>query len=96
MCLAVIGQVTERVGEHEGRVDLRGNRVGANFALAPEAAVGDYVLLHAGFAIRVLPTAEALETLRLLDELRAANAGIGADAEGAFMTENEPDEGAPS
>ena len=81
MCLAVLGVVTEKGDADEGVVDLSGNRVSTNLALVPEAAVGDYVLLHAGFAIRVVPRAEAEETLRLLSEL--AEAGPGADPQGA-------------
>lgn len=80
MCLAVLGVVAERSESDEGVVDLRGNRVPVNLALAPEAAPGDYVLLHAGFAIRVVPKAEAEETLRLLDELAEASGGGAATA----------------
>ncbi len=88
MCLAVLGRITERDERDQGIVDLSGNRIPANLALVPEAAVGDYVLLHAGFAIRVLPEAEALETLCLLEELRRT--GAGADAEGVFLAD-EPE-----
>ena len=80
MCLAVLGVVAERSESDEGVVDLRGNRVPVNLALVPEAAPGDYVLLHAGFAIRVVPKAEAEETLRLLDELTEASGGGAATA----------------
>ena len=79
MCLAVLGVVTEKGDAEEGLVDLRGNRLQVNLALVPEAAVGDYVLLHAGFAIRVVPREEAEETLRLLDQLREAGSGAGAE-----------------
>lgn len=72
MCLAVLGNVLDKGDGVEGTVDLNGNRVPTNFALVPEVERGDWVLLHAGFAIRVVPEAEARETLRLLDELRQA------------------------
>jgi len=72
MCLAVLGKVIEKADDVEGVVDLNGNRVPTNLALVPEAALGDYVLLHAGFAIRVVPEDEALETLRLLEQLGTA------------------------
>ena len=75
MCLAVLGIVTEKGEAEEGLVDLRGNRVPVNLALVPEAALGDYVLLHAGFAIRVVPKDEAEETLRLLEQLTEAPRG---------------------
>jgi hydrogenase expression/formation protein HypC len=41
----------------------------ASLALVPEAGVGDWVLVHAGYAINVLAEQEARETLALLDEL---------------------------
>jgi hydrogenase expression/formation protein HypC len=56
----------------------------ASLGLVPEAKPGDYVLVHAGFAISVLDEAEAAETLQLLAELSAcseasqdADAGLG-------------------
>jgi len=75
MCLAVLGIVTEKGEAEEGLVDLRGNRVPVNLALVPEVDLGDYVLLHAGFAIRVVPKDEAEETLRLLEQLTEAPRG---------------------
>ena len=74
MCLAVLGTISERGPGDEGRVDLRGNRIAVNLALVPEASLGDYVLLHAGFAIRVVPKAEAEETLKLLAQLESPDA----------------------
>jgi hydrogenase expression/formation protein HypC len=79
MCLAVLGIVTEKGGD-DGVVDLAGNRVPTNLALVPEVTVGDYVLLHAGFAIRVVPREEAEETLRLLDQLAEAGPRAGAES----------------
>ena len=75
MCLAVLGIVTEKGEAEEGLVDLRGNRVPVNLALVPDVTLGDYVLLHAGFAIRVVPKDEAEETLRLLEQLTEAPRG---------------------
>jgi hydrogenase expression/formation protein HypC len=46
----------------------------AGLMLVPEAAVGDFVLVHAGFAITVLDADEAAERERLFDELREAEA----------------------
>jgi hydrogenase expression/formation protein HypC len=60
----------------------------ASIALVPQAAVGDYVLVHAGYAISVLDEQEAAETLALFAELdafaaedegRAADPGRGED-----------------
>ena len=75
MCLAVPGKLTELYdagGIAMARVDFGGVTREACLAYLPEAAVGDYVLVHAGFAITMVDQAEALQTLedlRQLDEL---------------------------
>ncbi|MCJ2177808.1 HypC/HybG/HupF family hydrogenase formation chaperone [Novosphingobium sp. 2580] len=53
----------------EGRVAFAGVVRRVNLAYVPEARAGDYVLVHAGFAIAVIDEAEALRTLALLDEI---------------------------
>ena len=63
-----------------GRVELGGVVREVSFALLPDVAVGDYVLLHAGYALQKVDTAEAEETLRLLAEMVEA---AGAEAAGA-------------
>lgn len=68
MCLAVTGKIIEKEG-FTGVVDMNGVRVNTGFHLVPEAKVGDWVLLHAGFAIQIIDEQEALETNALLDEL---------------------------
>jgi len=68
MCLAVTGKIITKEGL-TGVVDMSGIRVNTGFHLVPEAKVGDYVLLHAGFAIQIIDEQEALETNALLDEL---------------------------
>jgi hydrogenase expression/formation protein HypC len=68
MCLAVTGKVLEREGL-SGTVELNGVRIHAGFHLVPEVEVGDYVLLHAGFAIQVIDEGEALETRAMVEEL---------------------------
>ena len=68
MCLAVPGQIIEK-GNGIGLVDVRGNRMRAGLALVPEAGVGDWVLLHAGFAITQISPQDAAETNALLDEM---------------------------
>jgi hydrogenase expression/formation protein HypC len=51
------------------RAEIGGVERTVSLALTPEARVGDYVLMHTGFAISVLDPEEAQETLRLLAEL---------------------------
>lgn len=71
MCLAVAGKLVER-RDHDGTVDVRGNRVRARLDVVPEAEVGDYVLLHAGFAITVISPEEAAATDQAFEELERA------------------------
>ena len=76
MCLAVPGEVISITGEDElmrvGRVDFGGVIKEINLAYTPEAGIGDYVLVHVGFAISVIDEAEAgriFEHLRALGDL---------------------------
>ena len=68
MCLAVPGKITEINGE-TARVDIEGVTREANISLLPDVKTGDYVIVHAGFAIERYDEADAKETLRLLREL---------------------------
>ena len=72
MCLAVPGKITE-LREENGvpvaRVDFGGVVKQACTAYVPEAKVGDYVLVHVGFAISVMDEDEAAKTLAALQEL---------------------------
>lgn len=65
MCLAIPALVSERHDGDEATVDLGGARKRISLALVPEARVGDYVIVHAGFAISVLDPEEAAKTLEL-------------------------------
>ena len=77
MCLAVPGRIVEKAGGI-GVLDVRGNRLRAGLALVPEAGVGDWVLLHAGFAITKITPQDAAETNSLLDQIETlAQEGIG-------------------
>jgi hydrogenase expression/formation protein HypC len=77
MCLAVPGRVVsihedEHLGLRRGRVDFSGIRIEVSLDYTPEARVGDYVLVHVGFALSVVDEEEAyriFEALRELDEL---------------------------
>jgi hydrogenase expression/formation protein HypC len=68
MCLSVPGKVVE-IQETFARVDLGGLLREVSVDLCPEVGVGDYVLIHAGFAIQRLDEKEALETLELLKQV---------------------------
>jgi hydrogenase expression/formation protein HypC len=68
MCLAIPGLIRSIDGK-EAEVEIGGISRKVSLWLTPEAKVGDYVLIHTGYAINVLDQEEALETLRLLEEL---------------------------
>jgi len=72
MCLAVPGKIidTEEIGESRiGRVQFGGVTRQDYLDFVPEAVVGDYVLVHVGFAISRLDADEAERTYQLLDKL---------------------------
>ena len=68
MCLAVPVQVISIQGS-EAEIEIGGVRRRVSLWLTPEAKIGDYVLLHTGYAINVIDEAEAQETLKLLTEM---------------------------
>ena len=68
MCLAVPARVVS-IGENQmATVDIAGVNRQVALDLVPETRVGDYVIVHVGFAIERLDQAEAEQTLALLDE----------------------------
>ena len=67
MCLAVPAKLVIHEGDH-GVVDLHGNRVGVTLLLVPEAQVGDWILMHAGFAIQRLDEETAHQTWSVLSD----------------------------
>jgi hydrogenase expression/formation protein HypC len=68
MCLAIPALI-KSISDREAEVEIGGISRRANLWLTPEAKVGDYVLLHTGYAISVVDTEEAKETLKLLEEI---------------------------
>lgn len=80
MCLAVPGKITEINDERLANVDMMGVEREASLDLVPDAKVGDYVLVHAGFAIEIVPEESAQETLDLMDELMSAMGVEGVEA----------------
>jgi len=72
MCLGVPGKVVEILGQDDlrmGVVDFAGIRRKACFAYAPEVELGDYVIVHVGFAISVVDQKEAARSYALLAEM---------------------------
>jgi hydrogenase expression/formation protein HypC len=70
MCVAIPARI-KSIEESLARVEIGGVERTASLRLTPEARPGDYVLIHAGFAIHVIDEQEAQETLRLFEELGA-------------------------
>jgi len=68
MCLAVPVKVISIEGD-EAETEIAGVKRRASIALTPEVKVGEYVLLHTGYAIGIVDEAEAKETLKLLEEI---------------------------
>jgi hydrogenase expression/formation protein HypC len=86
MCLGVPGQVV-RIDENPlgmtmGSVRFGGVTKEVCLAYVPEAEVGDWVLVHVGFAISRLDEGEARETLRYLETLAGAGDGPGGEPGG--------------
>lgn len=79
MCLAVPGKIVQIKTSDPapttgaiGTVDFQGSQLDVSLAFVPEARVGDWVLVHAGFALNVLDEKEAAETWKYLEEADVA------------------------
>ncbi len=68
MCLAVPARVTELMGE-DAILDYGGVRRKANISMLSDVRIGDYVLVHVGYAISKMDEEDALVTLELWEEL---------------------------
>jgi hydrogenase expression/formation protein HypC len=82
MCLAVPGKIVgildgEEASLRPATVDFGGIRKEVSLAFTPEAAVGDYVLVHVGFALSVVDEAEAERIFELLREMEEAAGAEG-------------------
>jgi hydrogenase expression/formation protein HypC len=72
MCLAVPVRVKSIQG-NEAEVESGGTIYNASIQLTPEVKVGDYVLLHTGYAIGIVDKEEAEQTLKLFQEIEAVS-----------------------
>ena len=97
MCLGIPGRITEirdEGGLAMGKVDFGGVRKDACLAYLPDVRLGDYVIVHVGFAISQVDEAEARKTLEILDgmgvltpELQTFGPGM---AEPAVISDDAP------
>ena len=73
MCLAIPGKIESVENEGElmrcGKVNFSGIVKDVNLAYVPEAKIGDYVLVHVGFAISTVDEAEAMQVFEYLKEI---------------------------
>jgi len=68
MCLAIPARIVEMTGD-TATVDMEGVRRNVSTMLLPDARVGEYVIVHAGFAIGRLDQKEAEETLKMIRDV---------------------------
>jgi hydrogenase expression/formation protein HypC len=79
MCLAIPGKILEIDASSTplmGKVSFGGMKKDICLELVPEAIVGKYVIVHVGFAISMMDEEEALETLRLIEQLGENGEGL--------------------
>jgi hydrogenase expression/formation protein HypC len=72
MCLGVPGKIIEINGD-TANVSVGGTMIKAALQLVEDAKVGEYVLIHTGFALQKISEKEAAETLKLIKDLESGN-----------------------
>ena len=69
MCLAIPARIEQFIAEDSAIVNLGGVRKEISLALVEDVSVGDYVIVHVGYALNKLDTVEAEKTLALFAEM---------------------------
>lgn len=84
MCLAVPGRILDIDGDdpllRSGKVDFAGIQKRVNLSYVPDARIGDYVLVHVGFAISTVDETEAAQVFEYLKSMGELNELDGEDA----------------
>ncbi|MBM4168780.1 MAG: HypC/HybG/HupF family hydrogenase formation chaperone [Ignavibacteria bacterium] len=86
MCLAIPGKVLEIDNSAQpamGKVSFGGIQKQVCLELVPEVKIGEYVLVHVGFAISTMDEKEALETLAILEQMSEGLDELGPDSDDA-------------
>jgi len=78
MCIGIPGQIVERLADGSAKVDVCGVKRDVNLALLGEVNVGQWVLVHVGFAMSVIDEAEARDTLDALHNMFEVEPDVGA------------------
>ncbi|HMM27773.1 MAG TPA: HypC/HybG/HupF family hydrogenase formation chaperone [Aggregatilineaceae bacterium] len=84
MCLGIPGKIIEiyeQAGLKMGRVDFGGVIKEACLAYVPDAQIGDYTIIHVGFALNLIDEVEAQKTLELFDQIGLLQDELGESAE---------------
>ena len=84
MCLGVPGKIVDiyqKGGLKMAKVDFGGIFREACLSYVPEAAVGEYCIIHVGFAISILSEKDAMETLALLKEMGTFEEELGSETQ---------------
>jgi len=89
LCLSVPAKIVELQGRL-ATVDVMGNRREADVSLVDEPQLGDYVLVHAGFAIEKMSAEDAAESLRLWEEMARLESFEPRAASGEPQEEEKP------
>ena len=76
MCLGIPAKVIQIDDSQVGKVDYLGTKIKTNFSLLEHVKKGDWVIVHAGFAISKLDEKEAQETLDILREFTPTSEGL--------------------
>ncbi len=80
MCLSVPAQVISIEGEI-AKVSVGGTILDANLSLVENTKIGDYILLHTGFALQIIDEKEAQETLKTFEEFSELNEALDREEE---------------
>ncbi len=80
MCLSVPAQVISIEGEI-AKVSVGGTILDANLSLVENTKIGDYILLHTGFALQIIDEKEAQETLKIFEEFSELNEALDREEE---------------
>ena len=72
MCLGIPGKILE-INGNMAKTSVGGSIVNAGLHMLSDVQVGDYILIHTGFALQKISEEEALETLRLIEEMQQSD-----------------------
>lgn len=78
MCIGIPGQIVARLADGNAKVDVCGVQREVNLTLVGDAAVGQWVLVHVGFAMSIIDEVEARDTLDALQNMFELEPDVGA------------------